>query len=87
MIFNWYAEEKSAMPNYVTLTELTELAIRAYDNEQQTLAGCLYMIIHASEQMNIDGLFVAMASYNQNTLEVQEEAELNIEEEETKKFK
>jgi hypothetical protein len=65
------------MANPVTLVELQDLALQAYDAEQMTLAGCLHMIIHASEKLTLDGLFAVMTAFNKDTLEVNsgEEAE------------
>ena len=60
------------MPNPITIVELQDLAIRAYDAGQQTLAGCLHMVIHAIENLKLDGLFSAMTAYNINTLKVEE---------------
>ena len=57
------------MPDPVTHRELIDLALRAYDAEQEAIAGCLYMIIHASEQSRLDDLFAGMASFNRETLE------------------
>ena len=61
------------MSDSVTLQELEDLAIRAYDAGQLSLAGCLHMIIHASEQMKLDGLFAVMTSFNKDSLVVETE--------------
>lgn len=64
------------MADPVLLRELEDLALRAYDAGQETLAGCLHMLIHASEQMQIDGLFTTMASFNRASLEVKQQEEI-----------
>lgn len=60
------------MPNSITIAELQDLAIRVNEAGQQTLAGCLHLVIPAIQNLKLDGLFSVMTIYKINTIKVDE---------------
>jgi hypothetical protein len=55
----------------VTVDDLNMLAIRAFDADQEKLAGCLYVIAEMCEEMRLDEVFGALLCFRRGDFQVE----------------